>query len=115
LSAARNVGLRLAIGAFVAFPDDDCWYSPHLLTDVAQWFASNTAYDFVSGQYGEPAYAHPGFPRMSMPITVTTVWECASSVTLFFRASVFRAGFRFDERLGAGAALPAGEETDLVL
>src|SRR2546427_827401 len=31
LSRARNVGMRQIGGDVVAFPDDDCWYPPHLL------------------------------------------------------------------------------------
>src|SRR5258708_17990546 len=31
LSQARNIGLQYATGDIVAYPDDDCWYSPSLL------------------------------------------------------------------------------------
>src|SRR5271166_5434820 len=40
-SRARNVGLRIAGGDIIAFPDDDCWYPEGLLASVVAWFQSH--------------------------------------------------------------------------
>src|SRR5580765_840255 len=37
VSRARNLGLRVAIGEIIAFPDDDCWYPPGILQQVSDW------------------------------------------------------------------------------
>ena len=38
LSRARNVGIKLASGPIICFPDDDCWYPDNLLEHVSKWF-----------------------------------------------------------------------------
>ena len=40
VSAARNAGLTACSGGIIAFPDDDCWYPPHLLSEVDTWFSA---------------------------------------------------------------------------
>ena len=45
LSRARNVGLEVARGEIISFPDDDCWYPPQLLAEVIDWFQAHPEYD----------------------------------------------------------------------
>ena len=116
LSNARNVGLTLCGREFVGFPDDDCWYSSTLLERVREFFAQTHRYDFVSGSYAMPASDNPEFPKTSRDVDAGACLRRCSSVALFFRNTVFDGGvLQFDTNVGAGTALPAGEETDLVL
>ena len=55
LSTARNIALRhigtagdLAHTDAIAFPDDDCWYPPHLLARAGRLLAD---WDVVNGAY----------------------------------------------------------------
>ena len=115
LSRARNLGLEHVIGEVVCFPDDDCWYPEDILARVRDWFAAHAEYDFVSGRFtdeeGRPNWRYRPDP---MPMSTWTTFGRARSVGLFFRRHAL-AGQRFDERLGAGADMPVGEEIDLVL
>jgi glycosyltransferase involved in cell wall biosynthesis len=49
-SRARNVGLRRAEGAFVGFPDDDCWYPADLLETVVDLLNGRLDLDGVGGR-----------------------------------------------------------------
>ncbi|HEY4074281.1 MAG TPA: glycosyltransferase family A protein [Herbaspirillum sp.] len=51
LSRARNVGLRLAGGDVIAFPDDDCWYPLGLLQKVASELNGNPDIDGITGRF----------------------------------------------------------------
>src|ERR1700733_9517974 len=49
LSRARNVGLRAARGAVIAFPDDDCAYVKGALRQVLNFFQSYPEAGILSG------------------------------------------------------------------
>lgn len=115
LSRARNIGLMHASGDVVGFPDDDCWYSPAFLKDVAEVFLDNRNSAYVCGQYTEPGTENPSFSRTKKNLKEFKDARVGSSVTLFLNLKRIP-GFDicFDEMLGAGALYPAGEETDLM-
>ena len=116
LSRGRNIGLGLASGRLIAFPDDDCWYCDDVLLNVVNWFDENNEYSFLSGQYTEPGVINPYFSNQPRVLeNPTSSFDC-SSVTLFFdRNTIESAKLRFDEDIGAGTDLPAGEECDFII
>jgi glycosyltransferase involved in cell wall biosynthesis len=110
VSGARNAGLRKASGELVAFPDDDCWYSPGLLAKIDQWFRDHPKYSiFAVGAVDEEGVPSGNRWLQSscdmLPINVFRTTFCSS---LFFRWEALY-GNVFDE------GLDRGEETDLVL
>jgi|SRR5579862_1186128 glycosyltransferase involved in cell wall biosynthesis len=117
-SRAFNAGLPHARGEILAFPDDDCWYGPGLLQQVADLFAAHPHCSGITGrEIVEPGFttggrwdAHPG------RVTRHNIWSRAISFTMFLRRSAAQR-YRFDETLGVGAgtAWGAGEETDYLL
>lgn len=118
LSRARNLGLSMAKGDIVGFPDDDCWYAPGLLARVAETLADPNV-DGVSfrvrdsrGTCSAGGWMSPG--RMGM--TRENVWRTAVSCSFFLRRKALGTA-RFDERLGLGSGTPfgSGEETELLL
>jgi glycosyltransferase involved in cell wall biosynthesis len=117
-SKALNLGLRSAEGDVIAFPDDDCWYPPHLLAHVAQQLQIHPGWAGLTGR----AITETGIPssgkwdRRPGPLTRYNVWRRAVTISMFLRKSAIH-GNVFDESLGVGAGTPwgAGEETDFLL
>jgi GT2 family glycosyltransferase len=119
LSRARNAALQRLAGDIVAFPDDDCWYPPTLLADVARAFAKDPDLTIVSGKIvddSHPRAAHR-WPATRCRIDRRNVWRLARSVTIFLRSDVARTVGDFDESLGVGSGQPwqSGEETDYLI
>ncbi|MFN2119332.1 MAG: glycosyltransferase family 2 protein, partial [Anaerolineales bacterium] len=50
LSRARNMGLAVAKGDVVGFPDDDCWYPPDSLEKVVNCLAEEAAWLGLAGR-----------------------------------------------------------------
>jgi len=115
LSRARNLGLTRVTGDILGFPDDDCWYSKDFLVRVVKVFSENVDAAYVCGQYTEPGVVNAHFKQERRILRDFSDARYGSSVTLFVDMSRLE-GFQidFDESLGAGAPLPAGEETDLM-
>lgn len=119
LSRARNVGLRAVTGDVVAFPDDDCWYAPGLLAQVAEELARQPGWDGVCGrsidEAGRPS--DPCFPLQPALLDAYNVWSSAISYAIFLRRPVCEAVGAFDVSLGVGARTPFGsaEETDYLI
>jgi glycosyltransferase involved in cell wall biosynthesis len=119
LSRARNIGLAISRGRIVGFPDDDCWYSGDIILRVVDFFKNennNENYGIISGQYSEPNVINEIFPKNSCDLTVKNCSNRVSSVGLFIdQENIGQNTIYFDENIGAGTAMPAGEETDLVM
>jgi 2-beta-glucuronyltransferase len=119
LSVGRNVGLAVARGRIVGFPDDDCWYVPDTLARVVDFFDLNGGIGVLLGrtvdEVGRPSLS----PCRSQSGTVDkgNVWTSGNSNTLFVRRDAARATSGFDENIGVGAPtrFQSGEETDFVL
>lgn len=122
LSRARNYGIRFTKGEYVAFPDDDCVYSPGILDEVLRFFKNDAALTGISGLHVENFH---GELRPMQPVRINryNVWTKSISYTLFFRASdiLNQNGtgepLLFNEALGVGGGTiwGSGEETDYVL
>jgi glycosyltransferase involved in cell wall biosynthesis len=119
LSHARNLGLAHAEGDLVAFPDDDCWYSPGLLSAVGGWFEQHPDYDIltVGAQDREGVASGNRWVQSSCEIRPLNAFRTTFSSSIFVRRAVAVDAVRFDEALGVGSgtAWCCGEETDYVL
>jgi hypothetical protein len=118
LSRARNQGLPFAKGKLVAFPDDDCLYSPGLLEWVADWFESNVEYDILAVGVRDPAGVPSGnrWPHGSCEIKPLNAFRTTFSSSLFLFTDLAQSA-QFDVQLGVGSGTPygSGEETDYIL
>jgi GT2 family glycosyltransferase len=122
LSTARNILLRRlkasgAIGAdaLVAFPDDDSWYPPGFLAQVAALFTRDPQLDFWFCRYG----SQPSQSRFAEtePVVARTseIVRNASSNTIFLRGRVVNSIGEFDEALGVGTPAGGAEDLDYAL
>ncbi|KAF0192101.1 MAG: glycosyl transferase family 2 [Gammaproteobacteria bacterium] len=116
LSRARNIGLKIARGKITGFPDDDCWYSGRVVAAVWTYFKAHPQTTILAGPYSEPGVINPAFPSRPLALTLHNFIGKTSSVGLFINTeSPLKPVIYFDERIGAGTAMPIGEETDLVM
>lgn len=114
LSRGRNVGLAHANGDVVAFPDDDCRYTPGVLAAVEARL-QDPGVDGVTGRgMDEQGREVLSFDRQAGLLTRRNVFRRVVSYTLFLRTSVVEAVGPFDEAMGPGAGTLwwAGEEMD---
>ncbi|MEY4489800.1 MAG: hypothetical protein RIQ79_2308 [Verrucomicrobiota bacterium] len=118
-SRARNVGLTVATGAVLGFPDDDCWLAPALLRAVADGFNAPGAPDALclplADENDRPIMLR--WPVRVIPVTRGNVWQTCLMAGFYARRSTMSNVGGFDEQLGVGASsnLSSGEETDLAL
>jgi GT2 family glycosyltransferase len=115
LAAARNVGIEAALGEWIGFPDDDCWYDPKLLEHVSARFLRADKPAGVVVRWVEQAEQPMQAATLSWERTAAFRDVPVSSITLFCHRTLFKKVGGFDSRLGVGQWFGAGEETDFVL
>jgi len=114
ISLNRNIGLHLAQGKIVAFPDDDCTYYPDTLETVLRCFQGNENISlFIGAIYDRSTdtCVIRRWPRTPRFVTRWNFFLLTSSISIFSK----RTDLRFDERLGAGARFGSNEDADYVL
>jgi len=119
LSRARNIGIKKATGDILAFPDDDCWYPPDLLAQVAAFFNRFPQYDGYTGRaVDEGGHVVAGrFDKQKGEVSLNNIWKRHISISIFLRETVIHSVGLFDETLGVGAGTiyGSGEETDYLI
>ena len=112
---ARNLGLRRATGAIVAFPDDDCVLPPGVLDRVAAAFADPTL-AVLTGPAASPegGLGSGRWRPDGGETTLANLWTSVIEFNLFLRRDVALALRGFDERMGPGTAWGSAEGNDLV-
>ncbi len=120
LSQARNLGIQLASGDVIGFPDDDCWYEPSTVANVARAFEADPDISGVVANWVEQTAGGANDSGGNDGLLSFRAWRnfrggAASSISLFLKRGLLLELQGFDERLGVGQWYGAAEETDLVL
>ena len=117
LSRARNIAWAAASAPLVAFTDDDCRPSPGWADAVVAGF-EDPQVDFVTGPVAADS-------DVRLPVSVVTARDarrfgpgtdptaCGAGANMAFRVEALEAVSGFDEMLGAGGPLRAGEDLDV--
>lgn len=118
LSRARNLGKLYVKGDIIAFPDDDSVYPSTVLSQVADFFEHNQAWNGVIVRIfdldeDKNAFELCGGDDESGAVDYWKGYTVGISHAMFFRASIVRE-LDFDEAMGLGSGTPwgAGEDVD---
>ncbi|TCL91736.1 glycosyltransferase involved in cell wall biosynthesis [Rhizobium sp. PP-WC-2G-219] len=115
---ARNRGAAQARGAWLMFPDDDCWYPGDFFLTLEALMASKPA-DIYSGRPTAPdgRTIMGSFAAEPTALTRDTVWNTLMEWIVVVRRPVFEAAGGFDVALGPGSGTIWGahEVQDMVL
>jgi len=114
---ARNLGLALARGAVVGFPDDDCVFPAGVLPRVLAAFDADPGLAVLTGPAASPegGLGSGRWRAAAGPITPENVFTSVIEFNLFLRRAVALALGGFDERLGPGTVFGSAEGNDLAL
>ena len=114
-SRARNLGAERASGEIVLFTDDDCvvpdsWVADHVAAMEGDVAATFGLVEGLSRSAGDDPIARPRLHRDgALP------WHVGHGSNMAVRRDVLLAVGGWDDRIGPGTSLPAGEDADLIV
>jgi hypothetical protein len=123
LGRARNIGMRQARAALIAFTDDDCTVPTGWLRIMEANFAREPLVtvlfcNVVEGEHDATAGFIPAYKRKNR-ILVKSFWgKCRArgiGAGLGVRRDPIQAIGGFDEALGAGGLFPSAEDADIAV
>lgn len=115
LSLSRNLGLNIASGKYLAFPDDDCLYYQDTIQSIISTLDNELGYDFIIGRiYDRNTQKNilKYWPARDKVLTKWNFYFLSSSITMFFKN---KSVTKFDEQLGLGANYGSCEDPDYIL
>ena len=116
LSYNRNLGINIANGEIIGFPDDDCIYEINTLEKVVKFFNENSNYKIYSCKTMDLNKVD-AFKKMyngNCDINSLNVLDTITSITFFVNFGKQNYA-KFDENLGVGGTFGSGEEIDYIL
>lgn len=123
LSIARNIGLKEAKGEFLAYTDDDCTVPKNWVEKIYHTFQEHPRLAVLNcnvippSNYDKSSFI-PGY-QITNNRTLFSIKDCYQGIGIGAGMAVRRKTIisigGFDEALGAGAKLSAGEDHDIVI
>lgn len=113
LSLNRNIGLKMAKGNIVCFPDDDCMFYEDTFTNVSR-VLENSELSFCVGRIYDRDIGKnviKNWPKSSFKVGKFSSYFINSSITMFLRREIV---LDFDENLGVGALYGSCEDADFL-
>jgi hypothetical protein len=120
LSYARNKVIeQLTDGGVVVFCDDDATYHVNFATDLAREIMSvdnfKLGYFRLLNKGLLSTFGNRHYPRISRCVWSLTAINSCISLNMVVDTDMLKSSGGFDERLGVGAGIACGEETDLLI
>jgi glycosyltransferase involved in cell wall biosynthesis len=118
-SHAKNVGLELAHGKYITFPDDDCYFPAGTLSHSVAWLESRGG---AWGLFGVGFDPLKGRELLTYPKGALDIRNPRDSkvflglqIAQFYRTDEIQTLGGFDEAFCSGSKWGSGEETDLAI
>jgi glycosyltransferase involved in cell wall biosynthesis len=123
LAKSRNIAIKASRSETIVFTDDDCICEPDWLATIVAEFEADNSIAGIFGRvlpYGESrgemicACLMDSLERCTVDRPVVPYLVLGHGNNMSFKKSLFRKVGLFIESLGAGTAMKAGEDTELI-